>query len=358
VAERSFGLDVIRSLAIGLVVLGHGANFIPHPTTAGLAFWSGGFFGVELFFVLSGFLIGGILLRTFERKPATPATIWRFWVRRWFRTLPNYFLFLVLATTLFRGWFHEAAVDLRYFVFLQNFAWRHPGLMPEAWSLSVEEWFYVLFPLVTLAGAWLPLQRRHSFLLTLILYLVVTTALRLAAAGEAASWDQDIRKVVIHRLDSVGYGVAAAYLCYYAGAWADRHARSLLAAGVVLSGLCAWRFSGFALSGGFDHFSKTWLFSLTSLGFALLLPWFRNLRTRRTWLVRPVAHISLVSYSMYLIHFSLARPFVLQKLPELPWWLAYASYLLITGVVATLVYNLFERPTTDLRDRFGARRTE
>src|SRR5450759_5386369 len=93
-ADRVFGLDVLRAAAIMGVVCAHGFVVLyPHLVGVLGIFGHGGFYGVELFFVLSGFLIGQILIR---EGPALghAANVAVFYVRRWFRTLPLFFLFL------------------------------------------------------------------------------------------------------------------------------------------------------------------------------------------------------------------------------------------------------------------------
>jgi peptidoglycan/LPS O-acetylase OafA/YrhL len=88
--KRIFGLDILRASAILFVMLSHSRAFIdPHAGT----YYYGLFIldGVDLFFVLSGFLIGGILIRTINDKGLTWVQLTNFWTRRWFRTLPNYF---------------------------------------------------------------------------------------------------------------------------------------------------------------------------------------------------------------------------------------------------------------------------
>ena len=85
-----------------------------------------------MFFVLSGFLIGGILIRALERDGATMATLLHFWIRRWFRTLPNYFLILLLLSAISCWLYHRSFWTLDYFFFLQNFNKPSPPFFAEA----------------------------------------------------------------------------------------------------------------------------------------------------------------------------------------------------------------------------------
>ena len=108
--------------------------------------------GVELFFVLSGFLIGGIIIKEFQNNTAFGIKqIFHFWKRRWFRTLPNYYLILLLNVIIvYFGIIKEDFLQFnwKFFFFLQNFAHHFYGFFWESWSLSIEEWFYLLFPII------------------------------------------------------------------------------------------------------------------------------------------------------------------------------------------------------------------
>ena len=96
--NRIFGLDIMRTFAILAVMFGHSIFFLPTSIKDQLhAFVID---GVNIFFVLSGFLIGGILIRDFEKKK-TIKVLFNFWIRRWFRTLPNYFLILIVLKLSF-----------------------------------------------------------------------------------------------------------------------------------------------------------------------------------------------------------------------------------------------------------------
>src|SRR5690349_15328487 len=119
--SRVFGLDVMRALAIMLVVLRHSEYMLwEHwPRFPWIPFID----GVDLFFVLSGYLVGGILLRYATTGAPSARRLLDFWQRRWLRTLPNYYLFLLVNIVLLyfglsRGQLNYSA--LYYFFFLQN----------------------------------------------------------------------------------------------------------------------------------------------------------------------------------------------------------------------------------------------
>lgn len=151
--NRIFGLDILRASAIMFVVIEHGA-FLLTPKLSKLNGTIFGYEGVSIFFVLSGFLIGGILIKTLEKREGGKNVLLNFWIRRWFRTIPLYFLVLTILLILnwiFReGFGFSKTFPLNFYTFTQNLFYWHPKFFPEAWSLSIEEWFYLLIPLVLL----------------------------------------------------------------------------------------------------------------------------------------------------------------------------------------------------------------
>ena len=126
--ERVFGLDIFRAFAILCVMVAHTNSYYLLRNTARVTTQLFAFIGVETFFVLSGFLIGGILLKLFSGDVKNLSlAVKNFWVRRWFRTLPNYFLMLLVYIIL------EAIMGgvlkpyyLLFTVFLQNTFRPHP----------------------------------------------------------------------------------------------------------------------------------------------------------------------------------------------------------------------------------------
>jgi peptidoglycan/LPS O-acetylase OafA/YrhL len=140
--QRVYGLDVYRAIAIIIVVLGH-SSFMLNGTAMENFPWLGLVDGVELFFVLSGFLIGSILIKTIDKNEykLTSKTLFNFWKRRWFRTLPNYYLILIIYTLFVSYGVVDADIsqfDWTFFFFLQNFATPFYDFFWESWSLSIE----------------------------------------------------------------------------------------------------------------------------------------------------------------------------------------------------------------------------
>ena len=151
--ERNFGLDLARACAIAGVFVAHGFTLDGLPLLDDLRT------GVDLFFVLSGFLIGRIYFRshalgTFALGP--------FWISRWWRTLPPYFVALGLHATL-SHWIPELHVRWYYLLFLQNQVGMHG--FPPSWSLCVEEHFYLLLPILGAAALSIFGRRRLVWLL-------------------------------------------------------------------------------------------------------------------------------------------------------------------------------------------------
>jgi peptidoglycan/LPS O-acetylase OafA/YrhL len=154
--KRIFGLDLLRTGAIFCVVYGHGYYLIEGTSLGNLIpkeiYNLPVFDGVSIFFVLSGFLIGRILLRTVLKENFNGRMLIEFWIRRWFRTLPNYFFILSILVIYSFIFVNQPLEDqpvhlYRYFSFTQNLTSPHPNFFPEAWSLSVEEWFYLCIPI-------------------------------------------------------------------------------------------------------------------------------------------------------------------------------------------------------------------
>jgi peptidoglycan/LPS O-acetylase OafA/YrhL len=155
---RIASLDLLRGLAAFAVALPHYLilNSTGHPTAEVISVIS-----VEIFFVLSGFVLAPQIIGCVQSEGWSNLRI--FLVRRWMRTIPPYLVALIAISTLTGQLFDSDF--FRYSLYMQNLfhqANQH-DYFPVAWSLSVEEWFYVTFPLlVVLAGQACPLESRSS----------------------------------------------------------------------------------------------------------------------------------------------------------------------------------------------------
>jgi peptidoglycan/LPS O-acetylase OafA/YrhL len=363
-AERVFGLDLLRAAAIMSVICAHGFVVLyPHFGSVLGFFGHGGFYGVELFFVLSGFLIGQILIR---QGPALgrAANVAVFYVRRWFRTLPLFFLFLAINVCLeyqFRQHHVGFSEALSHGFFLRNLTGFHMSFFPESWSLAIEEWFYLLFP----AALWLGLKisKRFDgvFLSAAFAFFAFSTVTRmLAATDPAATWSDAQRMVVIYRFDALMFGMFGAWLSVrFPGWWRKHRLLGAIAGAVLLLAMYAtlWKIENHHLAFGDDsYFARTFRFTLVSLGFALLLPWASAWTlTRENFCSTAVRRIALWSYGLYLVHlpvFLIVTEFVFRDSKSL--LRALASFTIQIGgaiVLSALLYRYFEARCTRLREK-------
>lgn len=353
--ERSFGLDLFRAVAIILVVHSHGAFMLKGTFLEGFP-WIPMIDGVELFFVLSGFLIGTILIRQIDQDDYhfRVKDALHFWKRRWFRTLPNYYLillvnYLLVSYEIIDGDLHQ--FNLGFLFFLQNFSRPFVDFFWESWSLSVEEWFYIILPIVLLFVLHF-FRSRRTVLAVIIALLVGPFLYRVACSGQQVDgfwWDATFRKVVLLRLDAIMYGVFAAYIKYfYNNIWKAMPRVFFLVGAVIIY-----------LSLSFHNepnsfYSKVLLFNGTAIGSMLLLPLADSLKNYKGRLARSVTHISLISYSAYLVNLALgaqviSKNFMVQN--PLDGFFKYFAYWAYVILLSTILYYWFEKPMTNLRER-------
>jgi peptidoglycan/LPS O-acetylase OafA/YrhL len=308
--------------------------------------------GVDLFFVLSGFLIGGILLRTMSE-----GMNWRdvshFWKRRWLRTLPNYYLILLLnfifvSYGIISGDLN--AFGWKFIVFLQNFSTPLIGFFWESWSLAVEEWFYIFTPLLL----WLLLKKfklKVSFLIvTLVLMLgpLLYRAYTFDSTLDDFWFDVKVRKVVLMRLDAISFGLLLAWFFYYMKALWHKWKNVAFILGI---GLIIFLLNYQAANSTF--FRQVFYFSLTSLAIALVLPWVEGITCKWRGVVAAVTHVSKISYSMYLINLALVAQVFGLNFPVTGNADGIMKYLLYWSIVigaSSLLYYVVERPILKWRD--------
>lgn len=359
--ERIFGLDVLRASAICFVVFAHLPYLLDSKNSLFVSF-SGlfGFFGVEVFFVLSGFLIGTILLKLFMSDNFTAKSVLNFFRRRFMRTLPNYYLALVLniCVALFIGY----SVDnwWQYFFFLQNFSTYSISFFPESWSLTIEEWSYVFLPLfLIIIYNLVKSYRKASFFIVVIILILFFHILRYFHYLENFTptmtvWNTDIKAIAIYRIDSilVGFVVAWTYHFYKEILQKFRFYTFILFGFLFVFQFVIMNVIGISIEKNQLYFT-VFYFSLVSFGIALAMPififWTKSLKV----IGKPIVFISKISYSIYLLHYGILMVILKYfqsnfqyRISNLALLFIYFSLLLFSSY---LLYRYFEKPIMDKR---------
>ena len=319
--QRNPNLDLVRAIAILMVLIFHAPADLG-PLIPVLK--EHGYLGVNLFFVLSGLLVGRIYLSESSRPGFRVS---RFWMRRWLRTVPPYIAILCLwaAAHAIRG--QSPVPPWPYLAFLQNYlSDPYMNEMPFSWSLCVEEHFYLLLPLL---GLFVSGRRMAPLVLALA---AVPTITRWCEAGPS-------RATHLH-FDGLLCGVFLAHAQRWSPEWTARVFRPRAATGVLAVALfaaaccCPWWLEHTVANLSFLIFT-----GLATCASAWRLASFRAVHT-----------IAATSYSAYLIHgyAYLAYEAVGQGFP----WPVRLLIAAAAAAVATgLFYYLFEKPSFWLRER-------
>ncbi len=365
-ASRLPGLDLLRALAIVWIMLYHLESYglrLPGPVVAY------GWMGVDLFFVLSGYLIGWQLLRPWAAGAAPAWRPWwtRFMLRRSLRILPAYCCVLALYALLPASGEAGAMRPLwQFLTFSVNLVPGDPAAraFSHAWSLCVEEHFYLLLPPV----AWWLARRPSSARTVTVALAVLLGGMLLRAwlwqqalaplAGQAAYVERFIALVYMPsptRLDGLLMGVMLAVVRGFRPAWwaalMARGARLLLlgAAGLVAAMWLLRGVPGFA--------GIVFGFPLLSCSLACLLAGCLSTKTwPGRWRVPGASTLATLAFGLYLTHkqvYHALDAYLGDALGASP-VLAFGTYNGAALLAAAVLYWLVERPALRLRSRLLA----
>lgn len=355
---RVYGLDIFRSLAVLFVLWGHTLEHSQPPEWARLLGRLGGV-GVELFFVLSGFLIGGILIDLIDKGRLTNLREARaFWMRRWLRTLPMYFFALVAFLRLDYLGRHNLMDYPSYWVFMQNFAWPIGQFFGISWSLTIEEHFYLWFPLIFLGAGLATRNARLAFWMAIAALFAVVIAYRLSLPRlpDYDAFNYRSRMVVLAHLDGIGAGVAVAALKRWRPTIFQTIARLAPFWALACAALWVWYLIG--LPGIERRVVQLWMKTVEAVILAGLLPWFARLEIApRTGVAAFFEMTSRLSYSLYLNHILvivlthklLSRVGVFEGVYAVP-IIIYPLYFTGYYVASWMTYHLVEKRFLDLRE--------
>jgi len=360
--KRAIGPDILRGLAILLVAGTHMSN--PDlPDVFATTAITYGWLGVDIFFVLSGYLIGTELLKPVEAGGTPDLRV--FYLKRCLRILPVFWLVLLLYV-LFPALREGAtmAPPWRFFTFTLNFGLdlRTMRTFSHAWSLCVEEHFYLVLPILILL---LHRLRRPWLPLALVAFIVgggmlLRYSLWLdwqAHGGHTVDFMRMLYYPSYTRLDGLTLGVAMAGLrLFYRDAW-TRYARPSLTfpCGLLCLGLALYmvRHDGQILS----ELGSVVLYPLFALGVAFTLAALLEVEPQIQWARwSGLGFIAAISYSLYLSQKIVFHADSLW-LPRgwMHGWTAVAIYYGTVIVVATGLYFAVERPMLMVRRRLLGR---
>lgn len=366
---RLHGLDTLRAAAILWVMPYHLNSHFPEALQGACRF---GWMGVDLFFVLSGYLITSQMLRAYEREGHIRP--WAFYTRRAYRILPAY-LFILLLYVLWPAWRESPGLQApwQFWTFTENFLidYEHNQAFSHAWSLCVEEHFYLVLPLV----ATLLLRRPAAWKTCGALGIVLLAGFCLRAYVlvhwlQAVGPDDDrfgvlfIEKMyypTYTRLDGLLAGVALALALRYRSRWCDallQHGHGLFCLGTALllfSGWCS--FPRFRSVTGRAVVSDLVGPPVLALGFALLVASALSQNgVLARWRVPGARPLATLAFALYLTHKE-AVHLLYYLWPGGPdnTYLALPVLLIACLGVASMLYLGVERPFLKLRAQMGFR---
>lgn len=358
--DRYHGLDTLRAAAIILVFMFHyyGAS---HNPVLGFMLARIGWVGVDLFFVLSGYLIGNQIFSTFIREDQF--SLKTFYFRRCLRTLPNYFFILGLyfIIPIFRE--QPLITPLwKFLTFTQNFDLNFRGAFSHAWSLCIEEQFYFILPLFVLL-----LTHKNKFWIGWLFICVILFAGIILRSSLWFTYIQHVgeNKVPIYmakiyypsfcRLDGLVLGVSIALLRnFHKKTW-----NTLTQKGnwFMLIGLIGCYFTCYPLPNLFGFAPTSFGYLFRSVSFATLTVAALSSKTLLYRIKIPGAlTLSTWSYAIYLTHkqiIHITQSMLSDSAIVKSNILILLLVILFSLIGGWLLYICVETPFLKLRDKFG-----
>jgi peptidoglycan/LPS O-acetylase OafA/YrhL len=331
-------LDGLRAISISLVVLGHLSGSHGWPTVARIEYFDLGNLGVRVFFVISGFLITGLLLK--EHQQTGRIDLPAFYVRRTLRIFPAYYVFLTaMALAGTAGWVDLRPGDLLHAAtYTENYHEHHGWAIGHTWSLAVEEQFYLLWPLLMFRlGPSRALRAAAGF-------AIAVPVLRFALRLSHPDWYPRTGYTFETTANSIAIGclLAGWRPALQATSWYPRLMASRFFFLVPLTALAVSAMDRPRIQALLGH-------TAMNVAIALTIDWCVRRpsgRVGRVLNAAPLVFVGTLSYSLYLWQ----QPF-LDRSSELP--MARFPLSLALAIAAALVsYYGVERPFLGLRHRF------
>lgn len=332
--NRNVALDIVRGAAILQVFVWHFlfpivVNHVPLAGRALSLTWT----GVDLFFVLSGFLIGGILLRNVDAENFFRV----FYARRMLRILPLYFITLLF----FFLFVFNREMNVEYLFLVQNFVWAAhniygPNDLAPTWSLAVEEQFYLILPLLIVVG--------RPARLPWICVALIACAPLYRVACVLTGYRHAAYLLLPGRMDALFFGVLLAW-AHYRG-YAQRAA--VIARWAIVPLGCACAVLAMLYFSPLDPIMQIGGYSMISAFYVCVLALVSVTDGGGQWYWRPFAWAGLGAFSIYLSHVYIGH---LAYRIFGPHPAAMVAMVAGTALLALLSWKLVEKPLIDFSHR-------
>ncbi len=349
---RIKSIDFLRGIAIILVLCRH----FNYSATAHFIGWS----GVDLFFVLSGFLVSGLLFNEFKKNQSVQP--FKFLIRRGFKIYPLFWFTLILVVVVhyFTGFGTSNSQLLAELFFYQNY--KISEILRVTWSLAVEEHFYILLiTAVTLAIKFKKLENKKAFHTFAFIVLAYCLCARIITSIQFTSYDMFIHYTPTHlRIDALTFGSIIAYNYHFNKEWLSNFVNKNVRFLTITMIVCLLPLFIF---GSETVFMRTIGFTTTYLGFGIMLNLFvvsnkvsANLEKHIGAIIyNGIAKIGLYSYAIYLLHIQvlilLWKITGAVKIPYITGSTFFIAYVALSVLVGMFFTYIIENPMLKLRDK-------
>ena len=338
--KRYSSIDQLRFIAALCVAISHLVIFkkgynINYEIISSIA--------VEVFFIISGFVLAPQIINLLNQDNFKNYRV--FILRRWYRTIPLYVLSLVLISILLGKFI---SLDFfKYLFFIQNFIsiWVNADYFSIAWSLSVEEWFYIIFPMYLILIT--KISNNINIFYSCVIFITIILMIRLIFSPDD-EWGQNVRRIVIYRLDSIVFGILLFLI--------KNKIKNIIATKLILLFLvCFFSIIVFEILKinavekkyyyqiAFHYVVAIWGSSIVFLFYVL------DKQIKNKFYINLNLYLGKISYSIYLFHLPIIY---LISIFEWPLVLAILIYIFLQFSFSSLIYIYFEEPILKSRPNY------
>lgn len=341
--QREHSLDLLRAIAIMSVLLLHSNEVTTQMPDILRNIFSYGWAGVELFFVLSGYLIGRQVL--LESSHHSIYSIKTFWIKRWFRTFPLYFIVLfvyVVIKPLITGKYFQPNI-LPFLFFFQNFFSLTDFI--QSWSICIEEQFYIILPIISFLLC-RQISKKISFWVLFVIAAIIVRSIIYASLNiqilDPSTADYYFRFPIYTHFDGLVMGLILAASHKKWSNFSQTAQRSYLLLGIIVLSMAFYFFGP-----TFNSKNIIFYFSILPLSFSFILIGLQKIVLPQ-YILKVVQWIAILSYGSYLWNNLLIR-LMSRHLDNFSWPVSLILFLISTHLISWITYLLIEQPFMNLR---------